>query len=609
MAAKRPTPEEIAERVVWGVENDFVSETTGFLVDRLTSVDWHDARAEYWVMRMANENSALLMDIYLKYRDDITDEAREIIEPYIRDIDTERALMDSTGLAANSVPYTAATERIVNATVKGCTEIIQRQNVALVDNLANTWYEVATTAVTRQSRAMASERDIISDAVGELMKAHLYTVDYKSGVHTSIDAAIRRHLVSQVNQNYQRMTDLRAREYGWDLFMCSSHVDSRPEHYELQGKVYSKGQHIGERVDGHRVHDYDEMAIGSVTGIYGANCRHYTTVYIPGLSEVQEPPYSAAENEKRYNLTQKQRAMERRIRTTKAEIAGLEDAGMDATDARLRLGTQQAKIRNFCAENSLTRRADLERAYGIAKQPRALGGTRKAAQQQTRGYAGIGGAASGGKPTQNTVRNLNIPGFEMPEGKTPSMSKYLSGDYGEPEPMSFKDANRGHVNPNYGTLPSYGQNCPACAAAFELRMRGYNVEARRYISSNQAAAEIRKNPTAMWTSANGGPVRTYDLMGYTQQAAVDMVKSTVQSGGRWSAMVRIPDGGAINAHVVTVTPYGDGFRIYDGQNGRVIYGREAERWVGKTSYISLFRTDDAILDVDMASKVLTFGEM
>lgn len=609
MAAKRPTPEEIAERVVWGVENDFVSETTEFLVDRLTSVDWHDARAEYWVMRMANENSALLMDIYLKYRDDITDEAREIIEPYVRDIDTERALTDATGLAANSVPYTAAATRIIDATVKGCTEIIQRQNVALVDSLANTWYEVATTAVTRQSRVMASEREIISDAVDELMKAHLYTIDYKSGVHTSIDAAIRRHLVSQVNQNYQRMTDLRAREYGWDLFMCSSHVDSRPEHYELQGKVYSKGQHIGERVDGHVVHDYDEMEIGSVTGIYGANCRHYTTVYIPGLSEVQEPPYSAAENEKRYNLTQKQRAMERRIRNTKAEIAGLEDAGLDATDARLRLGTQQAKIRNFCAENSLTRRADLERAYGIEKQPRALRGTNGAARRQTTGYAGIGGTATGGTPTANAGRNLNIPGFEMPEGKTPSMSKYLSGDYGEPTPMSFKDANRGHVNPNVGTLPSYGENCPACAVAFEMRMRGYNVEAKRYTNSDTARI-LRHDPAAIWSRVDGSPLHENEMIGYTQEQAIAVVAGTVKNGGRYSAKVRIPDNkGDATYHVVSITPYGDGFRIYDSQNARVMYGSEAERWIGQTSYISIFRTDDAILNIDMASRVLTFGEI
>ena len=369
----RETPEELTERIVWGTENDFVSEMTGYLIDRLNSVDWLDPRAEYYVMRMANENPAVLMDIYLKYKDRISDQVREYIEPYVRDMDTERALMDYTGLAENTAPYTQAVNRLVNATVQGCVEIVNRQNVALVDNQADVWYRVSMEAVSRQATVSAPERTVIADAVKQLMDAHIQTVDYKSGVHTSIDAAIRRHLVSQVNQNYQRMTDLRAKEYDWDLFMCSTHTASRPEHYEFQGEVFSKGQHIGERIDGHKVRDYDEMQIGDVTGIYGANCRHYTTVYIPGLSQTQEQIYSYAENEERYDLTQRQRYYERQIRDTKAEIYGLQQSGLDDSAARLRLGQQQTRIRNFCQDNDLTRRYDLERAYGIDSQPRALG--------------------------------------------------------------------------------------------------------------------------------------------------------------------------------------------------------------------------------------------
>ena len=370
----RETPEEIAERIVWGAENAFVAEMTAYLIAQLTSVDFLDPHAQYYVRRMANENPAVLTDIYLKYKDRISDDVRNILEPYVRDIDTERALRDQTGITENTPPYTQGVERLVNSTVNGCVEIVNRQNVALIDNQTDVWYEVSMQAVSETSLATKSMQDIIADAVESLMSAHIQTVDYKSGVHTSIDAAIRRHIVTQVNQNYQRMTELRAKEYDWDLFMCSAHPASRPEHYDFQGEVYSKGQHIGETVDGHKILDYDEMQIGTVTGIYGANCRHYTTVYIPGLSQVQKPPYDAEENEKRYELTQKQRYYERQIRQTKADIYGLQKAGADDTAARLRLGQQQTRIRNFCNENGLTRRYDLERAYGIGDQPRALAG-------------------------------------------------------------------------------------------------------------------------------------------------------------------------------------------------------------------------------------------
>lgn len=368
----RPEPEEIAERIVWGVEEQFVSETTQFLVDRLTELPYADYRLEHVVERMARENPELLNQIYLEYKDRISDEVAKVLVPYLKDLDTEKAMQDFSGHHEVSKPYSLAVARLTDATVKGCTEIIQRQNVAMVQQQADAWYEIASIAVTRENATMMSESEIIADAVKELSARCIQTIDYKSGVHNKVDVAIRRHIVTQVNQNYQRMNELRANEYDWDLFMCSAHPASRPEHYPLQGEIYSRGQYIGQRIDGHTVRDYDEMEIGSVTGIYGANCSHYTTPYIPGLSQLQESPYTAEENEKRYDLTQQQRYYEREIRATKTEIANLQRAGQDDTQERLRLGRQQTKLRELCEKNGLTRERQREKAYGIGEQPRAL---------------------------------------------------------------------------------------------------------------------------------------------------------------------------------------------------------------------------------------------
>ena len=368
----RETPEEVAERIVWGVEEQFVSDTTKFLVDRLTSLPYTDYRLVYVVERMARENPQLLNQIYLEYKDQIAEEVEEVLTPYLMDLDTEKAMQGFSGHYELSKPYSVAVARLTQATVKGCTEIIARQNVAMVQSQADVWYEVASRAVTRENATMMRETEIIADAVKELSRHQIQTIDYKSGVHNKIDVAIRRHIVTQVNQNYQRMNELRAQEYDWDLFMCSSHPASRPEHYPLQGEIYSRGQYVGQRIDGHVVRDYDELNIGSVTGIYGANCSHYTTPYITGLSQLQEKPYDAEENEKRYDLTQTQRYYEREIRATKTEIYDLQRAGLDDTQERLRLGRQQTRLRNFCEENKLTRERQREKAYGIEAQPRPL---------------------------------------------------------------------------------------------------------------------------------------------------------------------------------------------------------------------------------------------
>lgn len=373
----RQEPEEIAAKIVWGVQEQFVSETTNLLIERLTSLDFVDYRTEYLVERMARENAELLNQIYLKYKDRIAKDVKETLEPYLMDLDTEKAIQGFTGHSSASVPYSESVKRLTESTIAGCTEIIARQNVALIGSQADTWYQVANIAVTRANATMMSETQIIADAVKELAANQIFTVDYKSGVRNKVDVAIRRHLVTQINQNYQRMNDLRTAEYGLDLFMCSAHPASRPEHFPLQGEIFSKGQNIGQRIDGHTVRDYDEMNIGSVTGIYGANCSHYTTPYIPGFSKLQESSYDEEENEKRYNLTQTQRRYERDIRATKTEIYDLQTAGLDDTKERLKLGQQQTRIRNFCDTNNLTRQPNRERAYGIGEQPRALRGTKR----------------------------------------------------------------------------------------------------------------------------------------------------------------------------------------------------------------------------------------
>ena len=78
-----------------------------------------------------------------------------------------------------------------------------------------------------------------------------------------------------------------------------------------------------------------------------------------------------------YQATQRQRELERRIRKTKREVAGLEQAGIGFenptyVNKRLLLGKQQSTLKNFCKENNLARLYEREKAYGVATQPRAL---------------------------------------------------------------------------------------------------------------------------------------------------------------------------------------------------------------------------------------------
>lgn len=98
-------------------------------------------------------------------------------------------------------------------------------------------------------------------------------------------------------------------------------------------------------------------------GIGGANCRHSYAAYFPGMKRAYRPNPrhpSGVSNEKAYELTQRQRALERRIREAKRELRGAQmlyeaDPKLESlagvADAKARLRKRQAAMRKLVAEN------------------------------------------------------------------------------------------------------------------------------------------------------------------------------------------------------------------------------------------------------------------
>ena len=95
----------------------------------------------------------------------------------------------------------------------GVEQIIRRQNVAMADDLARLWYRVAGKAVARTLQG-DSRRAVMEDAVRALADKGLETVDYASRRRTSVDAATRRHMVTQASQARARLLVQRCDEHG-----------------------------------------------------------------------------------------------------------------------------------------------------------------------------------------------------------------------------------------------------------------------------------------------------------------------------------------------------------------------------------------------------------
>ena len=365
---------ETADRICDGAEDELVARLTSEALDMMEKAVTNPDRYQV-LARLAPQ---ALMGVLAEHRPHLEDDvARAVWEALKREDDALEAILAAKKANAAAGAATDYAKIYATQAAKGVTEILQRQNVALVDHLASLWYRVAGNAVTRAILG-DSRRAVMEDAVRALADGGLETVDYRSRRRTSVDAATRRHIVTQANQARNRLLTQRCSQYGCELVMTSAHYGARPDHAVWQGKAY--GLHGPVTVDGVR---YPGLAAstgyGTVTGLAGANCRHTMTPYVPGLSKLPRTDWSAEErlhgmtSDEYYGATQVQRRLEREVRRCKRRIALGQERGLDMAADRAALGRAQGRVRQWCRQNGLPRRYDLERAYGVARQPRALG--------------------------------------------------------------------------------------------------------------------------------------------------------------------------------------------------------------------------------------------
>jgi hypothetical protein len=164
--------------------------------------------------------------------------------------------------------------------------------------------------------------------------------------------------------------------YGNDLYQVSWHNGARPLCYPWQGKVISRDDLAREVEDfeGNTVHVYaqSETTYGQAAGLFGVNCGHYPMVFIPGISSVQDVPQNEEENAKTYEESQQQRALERKLREERRDLAVMKAQGAPEDEIRAqreRVKKASQDIEDFCDETGRTRRKDREGTPVNAKFP------------------------------------------------------------------------------------------------------------------------------------------------------------------------------------------------------------------------------------------------
>lgn len=176
-----------------------------------------------------------------------------------------------------------------------------------------------------------SLRQACDDAVKELTKSGLRTINYDSGKAWQIDAAIRMSVRTGLSQMAGKIMESNCAQMGQDLVLISQHMGSRDTHADFQNKVFSLSGKSKKYPDIHAPLG-EGCAYGRPEGLKGPNCTHNFYPYFEGITEIppdlEEPEpinYNGYEYT-RYEATQKMRSIERKIRSLKRKKYVVEDS-------------------------------------------------------------------------------------------------------------------------------------------------------------------------------------------------------------------------------------------------------------------------------------------
>lgn len=215
------------------------------------------------------------------------------------------------------------------------------------------------------SSGVVSYTQAVKEAVNNVVSGGVI-VHYPSGHKDTIETAAARAVRTGVAQATGDISIKRMEEMDWDIILVSAHIGARTgdggqnpgNHLWWQGQFYSR---TGKDK---RFPPFSHTGYGTGEGLCGWNCRHSF-----GSGDGVNNPYKdiqTADNYKVEQLEKRQRTLERRIRKTKREVMGLQEAVEKCQDEAAKFELQQALDRKsyllskqykayneFCKENNL----------------------------------------------------------------------------------------------------------------------------------------------------------------------------------------------------------------------------------------------------------------
>ena len=307
----------------------------------------------------------------------------------VQTVAIDNSLHEAAGALPIDIRQDSSTRQVLEAGYKKTLGTMQnlvsttatQTQTAFIQTCDRIYMQVSSGAFSYQEAIMNALR-ALADTGAEVV----YPTKHKD----RMDIAVRRCVLTGVSQTAAAVSLRQAEDAGCYLMEITAHSGARPDHAKWQGQLVTiTGKDAGKIIDGLRVFTLSEIGYGSGEGFKGWNCRHNWHAYYPGFST---PNYTQEELKKldepcisyngklytEYEVSQMQRAQERRVRAWKRRCITAQESVNSATDEATRataqaefdrsaryLKTNEAKLKDFCRQTGQDRDRFREQVLGF----------------------------------------------------------------------------------------------------------------------------------------------------------------------------------------------------------------------------------------------------
>lgn len=309
----------------------------------------------------------------------------------VQTVEIDNSLHEAAGALPIDIRQDSSTRQVLEAGYKKTLGTMRNLVSTTATQTQTAFIQTCDRIYMQVSSGAFSYQEAIMNALRALADTGA-TVSYPTGHTDRMDVAVRRCVLTGVSQTAAAVSLQQAEDAGCYLMEITAHSGARHDHAKWQGQLVTiTGKDAGKIIDGLRVFTLSEIGYGSGEGFKGWNCRHNWHAYYPGFST---PNYTPEELKKldepcisyngklytEYEVSQMQRAQERRVRAWKRRCITAQEGVNSATDEATRATAQaeysksavhlkanEEKLKDFCKQTGQNRDRFREQVYGFGR--------------------------------------------------------------------------------------------------------------------------------------------------------------------------------------------------------------------------------------------------